>query len=263
MTTSLRLGICAGPERTPLVAGVYDYIELPTSALSPLEEDEAFAPRMEMLKALSLPVRALNVFIPREIKLVGEAVDRDLIERYVNTAIRRAGALGVETIVFGSGGARQVPEGFPREKAWAQLVDFLHLCAEQAREYGITLAIEPLNKKESNILNTYLEGVALAREVDLPEVRVLADLYHFMEDGEPLEDIAQAPEWLCHVHVADSDRRHPGTGIYPLPELFALLRQVGYQGKVSVECRWGEDFAQEAREAAAFLRSLASQGGKR
>jgi len=60
------------------------------------------------------------------------------------------------------------------------------------------------------------------------------------------------------VHVADSDRRHPGTGTYPLRELFALLRQIGYQGKVSVECRWGEDFAQEAREAAAFLRGLAS-----
>ena len=258
MAPSLRIGICTAPERVPLVAGVYDYVELTVASLAPLEGDEAFAPRLKMLQELPVPIRALNVFIPREIKLVGEAVDHALVERYVKSAIRRAGALGVECIVFGSGGARAVPEGFPRERAWEQLVEFLRLCAGFAQEYGILLAIEPLNKGECNILNTYLESVQLAREVALPQVRVLADLYHFMQDGEPLEDIAQAPEWLCHVHVADSDRRHPGTGTYPLRELFALLRQIGYQGKVSVECRWGEDFAQEAREAAAFLRGLAS-----
>mgnify|MGYP001019206367 CR=1 FL=1 len=153
-------------------------------------------------------------------------------------------------------GARAVPADYPRVKAWMQLVRFLNLCADAAEDQGLTIAIEPLNRAESNIINTYLEGVQLARDVDRRGVRVLADIYHMMQDDEPLEDLLQAPEWLAHVHLADTGRRHPGSGVYPLPELLALLREIDYRGAASIECRWGDDFAAEARFSAQFLTPL-------
>lgn len=256
MSRRFPLGICTRPEQAAAVADAFDYLELVVANLAPLEDEATFAPRMQALKTSPLPIRALNSFIPAEIKVVGAAVDWPLVERYVNTAIHRAVALGAQTIVFGSGGARAVPADYPRVKAWMQLVRFLNLCADAAEDQGLTIAIEPLNRAESNIINTYLEGVQLARDVDRRSVRVLADIYHMMQDDEPLDDLLQAPEWLAHVHLADTDRRHPGSGVYPLREFFALLREVDYSGAASIECRWGDDFAAEARSSAQFLAPL-------
>ena len=97
----------------------------------------------------------------------------------------------------------------------------------------------------------------LAKDVARDEVRVLADIYHFMMDGEPLDDIAEEPDWLAHVHLADTGRRWPGSGAYPLERLFAILKDVDYRGAASVECRWGNDFCDETARALVFLRKLA------
>ncbi len=253
---SFKLGICTQPERVAEIATYYDYVELTVSQLLPLADEAAWAPRLAELRALALPVRAYNSFVPREVSLVGEQVDWGLVERFVSTAIARAASLGGRVIVFGSGPARHVPEGFSRDRAWAQLARFLHLCADHAERHDLTIAIEPLNRGESNILNSYAEGARMAREVNRPRVRALADIYHMMEESEPLDNLLAAPEWLAHVHLADSGRLHPGTGQYPLARLFEVLRQIGYGGAASVECRWGEDFAAQARAAATFLRPL-------
>lgn len=256
MSGSIALGACVSPEQASVVAPFYDYLEVSVmGALDPLVDDEAFAPRLEMLQRLPLPVRACNSFVNPQVKLVGPEVHWETITLYVERAFRRAQALGVERIVFGSGGARNVPEGFPRERAWHQLIQFCRLCSDIAYP-GLVLVIEPLNRGETNIVNSYAEAVALAQDVDRPNVRALADIYHFQVEGEPLDTIRQGTAWLAHVHLADSERRYPGSGTYPLKELFALLHEIGYSQAASVECRWGENLAYEARAAAEFLRPL-------
>lgn len=258
MTRAIPIGMCLSPERSAELAPGYDYLELTVSgALNPLQDDQSFAPRMAELRALRPPVRAFNVFVPGSIRLTGAGVDWDAASRYVDVAARRAQALGGRIIVFGSGGARNVPEGYPRTEAWDQLVRFCTICADRLEGTDVTLAIEPLNHTESNVINTYLEGVQLAGDVGRGKVKVLADIYHFMMDEEPLNDILQAPEWLAHVHLADSGRRYPGSGTYPLQRWFDILHEVDYQGMASVECRWGEDYRRESAESLEFLRRLA------
>jgi len=254
----ISLGICISPDKVAQLPPGYDYLELAlSSTLVPLEDEAAYAARSATLQWLSPPMRAFNLFVPAQIKVVGEAVDWDQIELYVERALRRAAKLGGQVVVFGSGGARSVPEHFSRALAWGQLVRFLGICADQAGPHGITIAIEPLNRRECNIINTYLEGVQLAKDVDRGEVRVLADIYHFMMDAEPLEDITEESDWLAHVHLADTGRRRPGSGAYPLERLFAILRDTGYQGMASIECSWGDDFKDETEKALRFLRGLA------
>ena len=258
MSDAIKIGICLSPERVSQIAPGYDYVELGVaSALTPLVEDGAFAARSAELAALTPHVRACNSFVPAEVKLVGERVDWSQVQTYVERAVRRAGTLGSRTIVFGSSGARAVPDGYSRALAWGQLVRFLDECADQAAIHGLTIAIEPLNRRETNIINTYLEGVQLAKDVERKEVRVLADIYHFMMDAEPLDDILEAPEWLEHVHLADTGRRFPGSGAYPTERLFAILKEIDYRGMASIECGWGDDFADETARALAFLRQLA------
>ncbi|HHX45439.1 MAG TPA: sugar phosphate isomerase/epimerase [Chloroflexi bacterium] len=257
MAGRIEIGICLAPERVPALSPGYDYLELGLStALSPLEDDAAFATRGTALQTLRPQVRAFNVFAPRTLRLTGDHVDWEQVETYVRRGFRRAGDLGGEVVVFGSGASRSVPEGFSRAIAWGQLVRFLNICANHAAQNGLVVAIEPLNKGESNILNTYPEAVRLARDVARDEVRVLADIYHFMQDGEPLDDILEGPEWLAHVHLADTGRRWPGSGTYPLERLFDILRDIDYRGRASIECSWGDDFTGESARSLRFLKAL-------
>ena len=171
MVGPIALGICASPEQAEAIASSYDYVELSFSTvLNPLQDDAAFAERLTQLKDLPLPARACNNFVASQVKVVGPAVDQDQVRQYLDRGFARAQALGIERIVFGSGGARAVPEGYLREAAWDQLVAFCHLCADRAYP-GLVIAIEPLNRGECNIITTFSEGVALARDVNRPNVR--------------------------------------------------------------------------------------------
>lgn len=230
-----------------------DFIECQVVTLIPDQDDTAFAPILEKYQASALPVRAFNVFLPGDLKVVGPEIDQPRVEQYVQRALSRVQQIGGEVVVFGSGRARAIPDGFPREQAIEQIVDFLHLVADVAGQTGVTIAIEPLNRRESNVINSVAEGVEIAQRVGRPSIRVLADFYHMDEDDEPLEHISQYKDWLEHIHVADTDRRPPGTGQYPYDVFAEQLRQAGYDRMVSIECRW-EDLAAELGPAIQFLR---------
>lgn len=253
----MRFGCCAGPEMGDVLAQAgYDYIELSVSRhLQPEVTDEEWTPLRQAIEAQPLPIEAFNTFLPSDLKVTGPAVDEERIDRYLNVAFERAAELGGQVIVFGSGGARTIPEGFPRERAWQQLLDFVRRAGEEADRAGMTVCIEPLNRRESNVLNDLSEAVQLAQQADHPQVRALADLYHMVREEEPMERLAEAGDWISHVHVADTDRRPPGTGSYPYPEFFAALRQMGYDARISIECRW-EDLATECASALEFLRQM-------
>ena len=180
-------------------------------------------------------------------------VDNYRIERYLRTAFERIEELGGEIVVFGSGGSRAVPEGFPMDEARSQLVEFVTLAGQIAGKHGITIVVEPLH--DCNIINTVIEGLDIVRAADHPFVKVLADLYHMDEQNEPVSDILAAGENLAHTHTADTGRLHPGSGSYPHAEFFAALRDIGYEGRVSVECKF-LDWDTEPRKALEFLRSM-------
>lgn len=248
------IGCCSALDQVEMAraAGV-DYLEAPLVSLLPEQDDEHFAPVLAAYRAAPLPVRAFNIFLPGDLKVVGPAVDQVRVEHYVATALARARQVGAEVLVFGSGVARRVPDGFSRKQASDQLVRFLQLVADAATANGLTIAIEPLNRKESNIINSVAEGVELAKRVGRVPIRVLADFYHMDEEREPLTHLSQFKEWLAHIHVADTGRLAPGTGSYPYEEFAGELRRAGYTGMISIECRW-QDFVAEAGPAVQFLR---------
>ena len=121
----------------------------------------------------------------------------------------------------------------------AELRRFLRMCSTHAARHGITIAIEPLNRNECNVINTVEEAYNLAREVNLPNVRILADVYHMYRNGEDLSILGRAGEMLAHVHVADPNTRmFPGDTDCPyLCDFFATLCEIGYDGCVTIECQ--------------------------
>ena len=148
------------------------------------------------------------------------------VQEYVKRAIDRAVKLGSRVIVFGSSGAKNVPEGFPYDRAFGQIADALRMIDIYAASAGIHIAIEPLNRQESNIIQNLEEGKKLMTEAGGPSIRLLADYYHFMLEKEPLETLKKRIPDIVHVHFADPDgRSFPKESRKEYEDFFAVLKE--------------------------------------
>ena len=243
-------GVCTEPEDVAALAEAgFEFVELHVQRhLKPEEDEAAFMPQLERIQAAALPCAAANCFIPGRLKITGPRVDFDALARYVEVACERARRAGIETIVFGSGGARTIPDGFDRQRAWGQLLDFGRMLGPVAERYGITIAVEPLNRGESNVLNSVSEGARYVREVDHPRVRLLVDGYHWALERESAEDIVAAGPLLCHAHIATyQTRRAPGAEPCDFRPFFQALKDGGYDGRIAIEGKWDDLPGQAAR----------------
>jgi sugar phosphate isomerase/epimerase len=249
----MKLGWCGPIENAPIIANAgLDFIEVPLAPLG-LEERASFAAAKRAVAASPLPTLAFNLFLPSDMRVVGPEVDRDRVKSYLSRAAELLAYAQSKIVVYGSGRARNVPEGFDRAKAEAQFIDSLHWSAEALKGSGTTLVIEPLNRKESNIVNSVREGVRFAKALNRPEIRVLADFYHMDEENEPLSEVATHMEWLSHIHLADTGRFNPGTGSYDYDTFFGYLKTANYRGMLSAECTVKHPEA-DMRQSLAFLR---------
>lgn len=156
--------------------------------------------------------------------------------RYFAEGVRRAKPLGLEYVVIGSGGARKIPEGMSREAGMARLVTLLRHFGEIAAAYDVEIYVEPLCRKETNVINTVLEAVELCRRVNHPRVGCMADFYHMHRMGEPFTDVRNTDGYLRHVHVATADRRIPlHSDADEVKTIAKALKEAGYHGRVVLE----------------------------
>jgi sugar phosphate isomerase/epimerase len=251
------LGCCTGKvenARAAVEEGA-DFIEVGLNTLMALS-DEEFESWAAGLLATGVTIRAANAFMPADNKVVGPDVDADRLSAYVEKAGRRLARLGVKVAVFGSGGSRQVPEGFDHDQALKQLGAFLGAAADSLREHDIVLAVEPLCAAECNIINTVGEGLALIRE-HCPQVHVLADFFHMSQEKESFDVLAEAGDLLAHVHVSTTDRHGVTPADADAAAFVRRLREVGYTGGCSLECGW-DDFPAEIGTSIRALRTWAA-----
>ena len=254
---SFPIGVCTNLEDAEILgrAGV-DFLEVSTqSFLEPGDASEGhFEANRAAARGLLPPVQNANLFLPGGLPCVGPAVDEPALLAYAQRAFERAQKAGIKGIVFGSGAARTLPEGFPAERARGQFVRLLVKFAVLAERSDVTLFVEALNPRECNFLNTLAEAAELVTACGHPNVMLVADTYHMGFAGEGPEAIRQHGALVRHFHVADGPSRHyPGADGQSYRLWFEALRAIGYQGKISIECRW-ENVADEAGPAVANLR---------
>lgn len=251
----MRFGCCVAPDQIDIVARAgFDFCELPAAAVQPFEDDAAALPALRALAAAPLHPEAFNVLVPPTLPLVGPQADREALRAYLRRAFTRMVQLGGAVVVLGSGGARRIPDGMPRERALDQLADSLALAADEAGSAGIELALEHLNQNECNVFTTVTECQAFIEQRGLAGLRLLADLHHLELEHEPIDHVVAAAPLLAHVHVADGGRRAPGVGGYDYAGFMAALHNVGYNGRISAECMW-EDLAAQAAGSLAFMKA--------
>lgn len=213
----------------------YDYVELPLAQIMDLS-DEDFHKLLTFLDETGLPCESCNNFFPASVRLTGPKASFEKAEAYIEQAVKRASRLGAKTIVFGSSGAKNVPEGFDRSEAFSQVVSVLKKAGEVCRRYGIIISIEPLNQKESNLILNLSEGASLAKAVNMPEVKLLVDYYHFVMENDTPEILSRVSTYLRHVHFAEPiGRVFPKKVLAEYTEFFHVLKEAEYSGRCSIE----------------------------
>jgi sugar phosphate isomerase/epimerase len=233
----VRFGVCAPITHIyDIYAAGFDYIELPAETFLPAEHERAFATIRSYLLASPIPSEVANCFLPAARKVVGPSVDWPAVTRYMQITLRRAAEVGVSVMVFGSGGARTAPVGFPLEQALAQFQQALHLAGDLAAEHDITIAVEPLSPRMTNVVTRVDEGAGIVELVQHPRVKLLADMFHMRQADEPFTNILAVGHHIAHIHAVLPDPLIPAAHAPSnMLAFLAVLNQGGYAGRVSLE----------------------------
>jgi sugar phosphate isomerase/epimerase len=255
---TVELGVCADAAHfDSAVRYRFDYYEPEVAEIAQMD-DAQFAKLKERVLASPIRCRSFRSFI-RRLQVVGESVDahQDEIQAYLEQNLDRCRQLGGRVVVWGSAGSRNVPAGFARERAWDQIQKFLHLAGDIARRNNLVIAIEPLRKQESNIINTAGEALKLVHEVNHSNVKMIVDFFHLRQENEDPEIIRLAQKEIVHLHFANpAGRRWPHSASEdPLyARFFSLVKEIGYQGGLSIE--GNGTFEDDASASLHFFRDM-------
>jgi len=253
----MKLGICTSFDNLEKAAAMgFDYIEVGVGSVASLS-DEDFRTLKEKLSDKPIGVEAANVMLPGPFHVTGKEADHNEIREFLSKAFPRLSEIGCRVVVFGSGGARKVPEGFSMDKAKEQMIDACRMIGDIAGENGITIALEPLNRSETNIINSVSEGGEMVEQVNHPAFKLLADYYHIGVENEGLDGVRRYGKELHHVHIAN-----PVTRTVPCKndradyrEFFDVLKSASYEERVSFEGRM-DDFDQQMPAMISFFRPM-------
>lgn len=241
-----------------VLAAKADYIEINVQEMLRMDES-AYAEFKAKALAHKGFVYAANCLFPfANFRLTGEDVDEQKIREYCDKVFPLMAEVGVKIVVFGSGGAKRVPEGFSFDKAWAQLESLSKILAEYAEKYDQTVVIEPLRTQECNIVLSVKEACDLADVAESDHVAGLVDYFHFCQNGHNLEeDLAPYVGKIQHAHIASPiERTAPRADDgFDYKSFTDVLRQGGYDGTLTYEGKLNHNTG-EIDTLVAYLKSL-------
>ncbi len=124
-----------------------------------------------------------------------------------------------------------------KEKALKILKESIKECGEYAQKLGIKILIEPINSSETTLLNKFSETYKFIEELGLENLGILADTYHINKEERSVYDtFINYRDKIWYVHVSDDNRGIPGTGNLDFSEVFRALKNINYNGYISLEC---------------------------
>jgi len=214
-----------------------------------------------VLERNNLEVSGFCLIYPKDMRHASRMPsDRRRSLDYTKRLVDVASEIGARILVWGSGYARNIPTGISREVGIEWLQGLLKEAGEYAMERDVIIAIEPLNRYESNVINTVGDAIEMALRVDSPAVRVLCDTFHMNIEETSLRDaIIEAGDMLAHVHLSNSNRAIPGRGHTNFDEVFQALRKIGYDGYITLEAILGRDIPRDLVAARRYLEEFLNE----
>ncbi len=212
----------------------YDSVELAPGATGTAAVRESLKEHgVECVGSISL------MFAGRDLIHADEAVRAGSVD-YLKKCITmikelRADADGPGTMSIVPSEVGKVQAMASPEEEWDWAVAGLKAVREHADAEGVRIAVEPLNRFETNFVNRHDQALLLAEAVG-PDVGVCLDVYHMnQEESDLLQAFRNAGDRLFDVHVADNNRMAVGQGQLPWADIIGTLKEIGYDGSITVE----------------------------
>ena len=165
-----------------------------------------------------------------------DAAVRQRTAQYLRDLVDFCSDLGGSTIVFGSPKQRNVMAGVDRGHAWTWATDTFRDAVKDAEDKAITICFEPLAPTETNFINTAGEAIRFVQQLNSPAFKIILDVKAMCSEDKPIPDIIRE-SWphFAYFHANDRNLKGPGFGDVDFGPIAAALREVGYDGVVSVE----------------------------
>lgn len=236
--TFISLGIVAPIEKDSLISasGFRLFGESVGRMISPSLSEEKFKQNLKLIENAKSRLYMCNVMFPGQMKIAGPDVQEQAVLNYTDRLFSRAQQAKVKVIVLGSGAARRLPDGYDVNKATADFILLGKKIAAIAKKYNIKIALENLQSKETNFLNSVRSAANVVRRINHPNFRLNADIFHMRREGELPQSIIDAKNLLIHCEIAeDKERTLPGIMGDDFRPYLKALRTAKYKGPIFVE----------------------------
>lgn len=152
-----------------------------------------------------------------------------------------------------------VPKGEDRTPYLKRMAENLKILDAYAEEKGVYLLLEATNRFENNVLNTGKDIFQMISENHLTHTQALMDSFHInIEERDISKCLKDTGRYLGHIHFGDNTRMYPGTGEFNFPKFIDAIREVGYDGVLSLECFPLPDQMTAASETIKFFKTYFS-----
>lgn len=241
----MKIGMCmflwttrVGPEHEALLADIratgFDGVEVPVFEGGTLD----YSRLGTALDGLGLARTAVSAMGDPALDLISPdaGVRRAGVDR-MRWVLDCSAALGADRV---SGPLHSVLGQFsgqgPTADELARAVESQQQIGEHAARVGVTVGLEALNRFECYLLNTMDDLAAFVRRVGHPNIRAMYDTFHAnIEEADPIGALTRNKAQVAHIHISENDRGVPGRGNIPWAETYAAIRDIGYDGWLTIE----------------------------
>lgn len=166
--------------------------------------------------------------------------------------------LGGKVMVLGSPQQRNLLPGVTYKQAEEYAAEVLRGAMQTCADCDVTIALEPLGPAEGDFMNTAASGIRLAEMVDSPHCKLHLDVKAMSSEPQPIDQVIRdSADWMVHFHANDPNLLGPGMGDVKFGPIFAALREVNYDGWVSVEVfKYEPSPRQVARESIEYMQQF-------
>ncbi len=191
----------------------------------------------ELLKKYELECSSIcGIFTPeRDLSSSNEEIRKNAVE-YVKKSVDLAKSLHATTLIVVPTCVGKLSPETTLEEEWNNAVLSVKEVGLYAKEQGIILAIEALNRYETYLVNNLTLALRFVEEVNVEGIGIMADLFHMsIEERDINESIKKISRYLAHVHIADNTREAAGLGQTNFGPVISLLKELGYKGYITME----------------------------
>lgn len=221
----------------------YDGIELNPYTLGPILDEICPASRTrirEAAESAGIEIVGIHSILKGPGKFYymnhPDAAIRNDTAEHLKVLIRLCGDLGGKVIPLGASRQRRVYPGLTHQQAWDYAAEVFRSILDTAEEHGVILCLEPLSHHLTDFITKASEAIRMVEAIDHPNFKMMLDVRSASTDEMPIpEQIKQSAPYLAHFHANDDNGKGPGAGNANYEGISAALREVGYDGYLSVE----------------------------